>query len=86
MPLFIGPLAADTKLPKDAVPGRVMTGHMTLCQLKRGSGAAPFKVPLSLVVGPAAEAKAGDDKAAAVGGCAQPLCASTCSCRRVCLG
>lgn len=44
------------------VAGRVLSGHLTLSQLKKGSGSAPSHVPLSYVVGPALESQSKDDK------------------------
>eukprot|EP00198_Chlamydomonas_reinhardtii_P006605 XP_001695941.1 predicted protein [Chlamydomonas reinhardtii] len=42
------------RLPKDATPGRLLTGTLTLGQLKRGGGAAPHKFRISYLVPPAA--------------------------------
>lgn len=54
-PLWLGPLP-DDKLPKDATAGRLLTGHLSLGQLKRGGGAAPHKLDVSYLVPPAANA------------------------------
>ncbi|KAG2453913.1 hypothetical protein HYH02_002116 [Chlamydomonas schloesseri] len=56
-PLWLGPLSED-RLPKDATPGRLLTGTLTLGQLKRGGGAAPHKFRISYLVPPAPAASA----------------------------
>ena len=60
--LFVGPLA-DAALPKDAVPGTVLTGALVLGRkaARDGGGDAPGGVPLALAV-PPPPAKQGKDK------------------------
>ncbi|MEW5318316.1 MAG: hypothetical protein WDW38_009545 [Sanguina aurantia] len=67
MALFLGSLP-DDKLPKDATQGRMLTGTLSLGQLRRGgSGAAPARLPLSYLVQPPPEKAAnGGSGAAAV--------------------
>lgn len=43
----------DDKLPKDAKEGRVLKGHLSLGQLRRGSGAAPARHAIAYVAPPA---------------------------------
>ncbi|KAG2491863.1 hypothetical protein HYH03_009817 [Edaphochlamys debaryana] len=52
-PLWLGPVPED-KLPKDATAGRLLTGTLSLGQLRRGGGAAPAKHAISYLVPPAA--------------------------------
>ncbi|KAG2434097.1 hypothetical protein HXX76_007824 [Chlamydomonas incerta] len=66
-PLWLGPLPED-RLPKDATPGRLLTGTLTLGQLKRGGGAAPHKFRISYLVPPAASASSGSGGANGNGG------------------
>lgn len=55
--LYLGPPAED-KLPKDATPGRILTGTVSLGTLKSNPGKeAPDAVPLQFVVPPAKEKK-----------------------------
>lgn len=56
--LFVGPLA-EGKLPKDATPGCLLVGSLTLGRKATcdGGGDAPGRVPLSLLVGPAPSKK-----------------------------
>ncbi len=42
--------------PAPTAPGRLLTGHLSLGQLKRGGGAAPHKLDVSYLVPPAANA------------------------------
>jgi hypothetical protein len=44
--IFLGPVPED-KLPKDATPGRILVGSLSLSKKESGSGDAPGKVSLS---------------------------------------
>ena len=43
--MYLGPVPED-KLPKDAAPGRLLTGALALAKKANGSGEAPGRVPL----------------------------------------
>jgi hypothetical protein len=43
--IYVGPVPED-KLPKDATPGRILTGTLALAKKADGNGEAPGKVPL----------------------------------------
>ena len=43
--MYLGPVPED-KLPKDATPGRLLTGALALAKKTGGSGEAPGRVPL----------------------------------------
>ena len=51
--MFVGPVPED-KLPKDAAPGRVMTGKLVVAKLPKaaGSGDAPGAVPFTYTCSP----------------------------------
>jgi tripeptidyl-peptidase II len=55
--LFVGPVPAD-KLPKDATPGRTMSGSLSLGQTSAGKE-APGALQLLFAVPPKAESKGG---------------------------
>lgn len=44
--LFLGPVPED-KLPKDATPGRILVGTLSMAKKENGNGEAPGKVSLS---------------------------------------
>jgi tripeptidyl-peptidase II len=50
--LFIGPLADETKLPKDAAPGRVLAGKLSVGLKSAGNGDAPGAAVLTYIVPP----------------------------------
>lgn len=43
--MYVGPVPED-KLPKDATPGRMLTGTLVLAKKAGGNGEAPGRVPL----------------------------------------
>ena len=43
--MYLGPVPED-KLPKDAAPGRLLTGALALAKKGNSSGEAPGRVPL----------------------------------------
>ena len=52
--VFVGPVPED-KLPKDAAPGRVLTGKLVVAKLPKsaGGGDAPGAVPFTYTCSPA---------------------------------
>ncbi|CAK0779170.1 hypothetical protein CVIRNUC_004710 [Coccomyxa viridis] len=53
--MYLGPVPED-KLPKDAAPGRLLTGALALAKKGNSSGEAPGRVPLRYIVPPKADA------------------------------
>lgn len=44
--IFLGPVPED-KLPKDATPGRILVGSLSLSKKEKGNGEVPGKVSVS---------------------------------------
>ena len=53
MAVFVGP-APEDKLPKDATPGRIMTGRLSVAKLPKAAGGddAPGALPFTYVYAP----------------------------------
>ena len=49
--MFLGPLNAEDKLPRDALPGRLLIGKLQLAKASENAGAkeAPGFIPLTFV-------------------------------------
>ena len=49
--MFVGPLNAEDKLPRDALPGRLLTGKVQLAKASESAGAkeAPGFIPFTFM-------------------------------------